>query len=239
MRHAITAAIKLSIYEVTLYEIEEVFLKTLQKRTLLRIGVMYHRWDYIQTVMHAAHGSSQSSSYQSYQCTIEPEIEEKEAEIDYALLCFQFFSIYTVVSLVCTFVWDIFFVGRSIVLSKEFFHILLQMYNPIIAFSAILVEAELTDTIRGIDLLQSWTFRGFSYIFIGLLTKVQCDYSSITVPRTCVLLNSIVSGNLMIIGVIYAYLVRNHLCITVEIFLTINSLRCVRSLWWNFERLLI
>lgn len=156
--------------------------------------------------MHAAHGSSQSSSYQSYQCTIEPEIEEKEAEIDYALLCFQFFSIYTVVSLVCTFVWDIFFVGRSIVLSKEFFHILLQMYNPIIAFSAILVEAELTDTIRGIDLLQSWTFRGFSYIFIGLLTKVQCDYSSITVPRTCVLLNSIVSGNLMIIGVIYAYL---------------------------------
>jgi hypothetical protein len=132
--------------------------------------------------------------------------EEEDAKIDYALICFQFFSIYIVVSLTFIFVWDIYLVGRSLVLSKDIFDTLLQMYNPVIAFIAIFIEAELTDTIRSIDLLQSWTLRVLTYIFIGLLTKVQCKYSSWSISRTCLFLNNTVSGNLMILGVIYTCL---------------------------------
>jgi hypothetical protein len=153
------------------------------------------------------HGGYQNSSYN----TVVSEPPEDEGRIDYILLCYQFFSIYIVISMLILLVWDVYFVFKTILLSKDMTQVLLQMYNPVFALIAIGIEADLTDILRGNALMQSWTFRGQSYFFIGLLNKAQFRCPAWTVSSITMLYNSILSGNFMVIGVIYLCLVSQNI----------------------------
>ena len=97
------------------------------------------------------HGGYQNSSYN----TVVSEPPEDEGRIDYILLCYQFFSIYIVISMLILLVWDVYFVFKTILLSKDMTQVLLQMYNPVFALIAIGIEADLTDILRGNALMQS------------------------------------------------------------------------------------
>jgi hypothetical protein len=55
----------------------------------------------------------------------------------------------------------------------------LQFYTIVFTIGVVFTEMEWTETIRNIDLLQSWIYRGLFYIFVGLL----CFISGIIVGR--------------------------------------------------------
>lgn len=126
---------------------------------------------------------------------------------DYMLFCCKIFSTFTSLCLFSILVLNS--IATLVTISIEQFWMypsrsILNLYSLSFNFIAFLCEMELTESIRNMQMLQSWTLRGFFYVFISLFSIQETNIHEGSYFRA---VNSLSTSSVLFCGILYIILV--------------------------------
>lgn len=131
---------------------------------------------------------------------------------DYMLCCCKVFSTFTSLCLFSILVLNS--IATLVTISIEQFwtypsRSILNLYSLSFNFIAFLCEMELTESIRNMQMLQSWTLRGFFYVFVSLFSIQETNINEGSYFRA---VNSLSTISVLFCGILYIILVSRERC---------------------------
>ncbi len=126
---------------------------------------------------------------------------------DYMLCCCKMFSTFTSLCLFSALVLNSLATLLTISIEELWKYptrSILNLYSLIFNCIAFLCEMELTESIRNMQLLQSWTLRGFFYVFISLFSIQETNIHEGSYFRV---VNSLSTIGVLFCGILYIILV--------------------------------